>query len=240
MLKVHRMDLHIHTCLSPCGDNGMVPPTIVDRALRAHLGAIAVCDHNAAANVAPVRKAAGETDLEVIAGMEVTTAEEIHLLALFDGEVEIKACADLVAAHLSGANDPQLFGDQIVVDHRGDPVALEEALLIGAVELEIGRIVEEIHRLNGLAIASHVDKQAFSLLSQLGFIPTELGLDGVELSSHAGRPDQYPLRGLTVVRFSDAHFPEEIGRAHTSFLVEEATVAEIRLALAGKRGRRVV
>jgi 3',5'-nucleoside bisphosphate phosphatase len=218
----------------------MVPPTIVGRALRTGLSAIAVCDHNAASNVRPVRTAGAEAGLEVIAGMEVTTAEEIHLLSLFDGEMETDEFADLVAAHLPGANDPDAFGDQIVVDHRGDPVALEEALLIGAVEMEIGRIVEEIHRLDGLAIASHVDKQAFSLLSQLGFVPTDLGLDAVELSSHAGRRDRYPLRGLPVVRCSDAHFPEEIGKAYTSFLVQEATVAEIRLALAGKRGRRVV
>jgi predicted metal-dependent phosphoesterase TrpH len=213
MLKVHRMDLHIHTCLSPCGDNRMVPPTIVGRALRTGLSAIAVCDHNAASNVRPVRTAGAEAGLEVIAGMEVTTAEEIHLLSLFDGEMETDEFADLVAAHLPGATDPDAFGDQIV---------------------------EEIHRLDGLAIASHVDKQAFSLLSQLGFVPTDLGLDAVELSSHAGRRDRYPLRGLPVVRCSDAHFPEEIGKAYTSFLVQEATVAEIRLALAGKRGRRVV
>jgi hypothetical protein len=85
-----------------------------------------------------------------------------------------------------------------------------------------------------------VDKQAFSLLSQLGFIPAELGLDGVELSRHAGSPADYPLQGLPVVRCSDAHFPDEIGQASTDFLVQEATVGEIGLALAQKNGRRVV
>jgi len=239
MLKVHRMDLHIHTCLSPCGDNSMVPPAIIERALSAGLQGMAICDHNSAANVRAVREAGVEAGVEVIAGMEVTSAEEIHLLALFDAYFQVDTFADLVAVHLSGVNDPDLFGDQIVVDRHGDPVALEEALLIGAVDLEIGRIVEEIHRLNGLAIASHVDKQAFSLLSQLGFIPADLCLDGVELSRHAGRQEQYPLLGLPVVRCSDAHFPEEIGKADTAFVVEEATVAEIGLALAQKRGRRV-
>jgi PHP family Zn ribbon phosphoesterase len=240
MLKVHRMDLHVHTCLSPCGDNSMVPPTIVEQARKAGLQGLAVCDHNAAANVAAVRAAATEAGVAVIAGMEVTTAEEIHLLALFDGEPRLSAFTELVTAHLSGLNDPRVFGDQIVVDPHGDPVALEERLLIGATDLEIGRTVEEIHRLKGLAIASHVDKQAFSLLSQLGFIPAELCLDAVELSRHAGSPEGYPLQGLPVVRCSDAHFPEEIGRASTGFLVEEAAVGEIALALAKKNGRRVV
>jgi PHP family Zn ribbon phosphoesterase len=240
MLKELRMDLHIHTCLSPCGDNSMVPPTIVERAIGAGLQGIAICDHNSAANVRAVQAAAAGEVVGVIAGMEVATAEEIHLLALFGGDPELNAFADLVKAHLSGLNDPHAFGDQIIVDEHGDPVALEEALLIGALDLEIGRIVEEIHRLNGLAIASHVDKQAFSLLSQLGFVPPDLDLDGVELSRHAGPDQDYPLGDLPVVRCSDAHFPDEIGRACTTFRVEEATVPEIGLALAGERGRRVV
>jgi predicted metal-dependent phosphoesterase TrpH len=234
------MDLHIHTCLSPCGDNGMVPPVIVERALAAGLQGIAVCDHNAAANIPAIREAGAEAGLSVIPGMEVTTAEEIHLLALFDGEMGIGAFADLVGSRLPGTNDPDAFGDQIVVDSRGEPVALEERLLIGATDLGIRRIVEEIHGLGGLAIASHVDKPVFSLISQLGFIPPELGLDAVELSRHAGEVHRYPLGDLPVVRSSDAHFPEEIGRAVTAFLVAEATVAEIRLALRRERGRRVV
>ena len=86
MLKAHRLDLHIHTCLSPCGDIAMVPPTIVRRAKEAELQGIAICDHNTAANVTAVRQAGADVGIEVIAGMEVTTAEEIHLLALFDGE----------------------------------------------------------------------------------------------------------------------------------------------------------
>ena len=94
--------------------------------------------------------------------------------------------------------------------------------------------------MGGVSIASHVDRQAFSLLGQLGFIPSDLGLDGVELSRHAGGREQYPLMDLPVVRCSDAHFPEEIGKAYAAFRIEEASVAEIALALAGKRGRRVV
>jgi PHP family Zn ribbon phosphoesterase len=217
----------------------MVPPTIVDRAYQGGLRGIAVCDHNSAANVPAVREAADGAGLEVIAGMEVTTNEEIHLLALFDDEGDLNSFADLVSEHLSGLNDPRLFGDQIIVDKNGEPVALEKALLIGATDLSIGRIVEEIHRRGGLAIASHIDKQNFSLLSQLGFVPPDLELDGVELSGHAGPQENYPIGDLPIIRCSDAHFPEEIGQTFTTFVVEEATVAEIRLALRGEQGRRI-
>lgn len=234
------MDLHVHTCLSPCGDNGMVPQAIVDRARQAGLDGIGICDHNSAANVSAVRKAGAEAGISVIAGIEVTTAEEIHLLALFDNEQKLLVLAELVKDHLAGSNDPDLFGDQIIVATNGDPVALEEALLIGATDLGIAQIVEKIHQLEGLAIASHIDRPSFSILSQLGFIPENLALDGVELSRQAGAEGQYPHRSLPVVRSSDAHLPEEIGQAFTTFLMEEASVVEITLALAEKQGRKIV
>ncbi len=234
------MDLHVHTCLSPCADNSMVPRTIVERSLQAGLDAIGICDHNAAANIQAVGEAGKEAGIGVLAGIEVTTAEEIHLLALFESEKKLQEFAALVRDNLAGTNDPELFGDQIVVEKSGEPVALEERLLIGATDLGVARALEEIHRLGGLAIASHIDKQTFSVLSQLGFIPAELDLDGVELSRQAGSEDRYDIRGLSVVRSSDAHFPEEIGSAFTSFFVEEATVAEIGMALAGKEGRKIL
>jgi PHP family Zn ribbon phosphoesterase len=218
----------------------MVPRTIVDRAKQAGLDAVGICDHNAAANVQAVREAGREAGIGIIAGMEVTTAEEIHLLAFFDSEHELQTFAGIVRNHLSGINDPELFGEQIVVDKNDEPVALEERLLIGATDLGVAQIVESIHRLAGLAIASHVDRQTFSVLSQLGFIPSELALDGVELSRQAGSEDRYDLRGLSVVRSSDAHFPEEIGSAVTTFFVEQATVAEIGLALTGSEGRKIL
>ncbi len=234
------MDLHVHTCLSPCAELSMVPRTIAERARQTGLDAVGICDHNAAANVQAVCEAGREAGIAVIAGMEVTTAEEIHLLALFDSEEQLQEFADLVRNHLSGSNDPEFFGDQIVVEKNGDPVALEEGLLIGATDLGVKRTVKEIHRLYGLAIACHVDRQTFSILSQLGFIPAELDLDAVELSRHAGPEEHYELRSLPVVRSSDAHFPEEIGSAFTTFFVEEATVAEIGMALSAREGRKIL
>jgi hypothetical protein len=218
----------------------MVPRSIVEHALRAGLAGIAICDHNAAANVPAVVEIGLEAGLGVIPGMEVTSAEEIHLLALFGDQAKLCHFAELIVEHLPGENDPDLFGDQIIVDREGEPVALEEALLIGATDLTVGQLVEQIHRLGGLAIASHVDRESFSILGQLGFVPDDLELDGVELSGRAGDKGDYPLGSLPVVRCSDAHFPEEIGQSFTSFLMEDATAAEIGLALGGKDGRRIL
>ena len=232
MPGVFRVDLHVHTCLSPCADNGMVPTRIVARALEQGLAAIGICDHNSAGNVAAVREAAGGRSLKVLGGMEITTSEEAHILALFDEPEGLRRLESLVQAGLEGLNDPEAWGDQILVDARDQPVGIEERLLAGASALSAERTVREIRALGGLAIASHVDRPAFSLAQQLGFIPPELPLDAVELSFHF-RGDQAPYRalGFPLVSFSDAHFPEDIGRSRTAFRVAEPSVAELRQAL---------
>ena len=240
MLGRYRMDLHVHTCLSPCADNGMVPPSIVAAAVRAGLQAIGICDHNSAANAAAVQSAARGQNLAVLAGLEVTSREELHLLTLFESAEALAAFAELIATHLSGANEPSLFGDQIVVDERGEPLELEEKLLAGATDLGAAELAEAAHRQHGLVIAAHIDREAFSVISQLGFIPQELGLDAVELSVHAGAEDPYHRHGYPIVRSSDAHFLEEVGRASSLFRLAEPTVSELGKALRGAEGRRLL
>jgi hypothetical protein len=172
--------------------------------------------------------------------MEVTSSEELHLLAFFENEDGLQAFGELIAAHLSGVNEPSLFGDQIVVDERGEPLELEEKLLAGAADLGAAELAEAAHRLHGLVIAAHIDREAFSVISQLGFIPQELGLDAVELSVHAGAEGPYRRHGYPIVRSSDAHFLEEVGRASSLFRLAEPTVSELGKALHGVEGRRVL
>ena len=45
-MKEFRVDLHLHTCLSPCGSLEMSPQRIVETALERGVDAIAVTDHN--------------------------------------------------------------------------------------------------------------------------------------------------------------------------------------------------
>jgi PHP family Zn ribbon phosphoesterase len=235
--EVFSVDLHVHTCLSPCAGNSMVPTRIVARALEAGLAAIGICDHNSAGNVAAVQEAAAGGPLRVLGGMEITTSEEAHLLALFDEPEKLQVLERLVQEGLAGRNDPEAWGDQILVDARDQPVGIEERLLSGASALSADAAVREIRALGGLAIASHVDRPAFSLARQLGFIPPELPLDAVEISWHH-RGDRAALRafGFPLVSFSDAHFPEEIGRRHTVFRVTEPTVMELHQALEADDG----
>lgn len=215
----------------------MCPTTVVRLALERGLDLIAVCDHNSAENVEAVSRAAQRLGLAVIGGMEITSREEVHVLGLFDDACRLTAAQEVVYGHLPGENDPDTFGEQLVTDEHDRVVGRNPRLLIGATDLTLDDVVRTIHELGGIAIASHVDRPSFSVLSQLGFIPEGLGLDGVEVCSE--RVPSIP-EGLSVVRSSDAHRPEEIGARSTLFLVERPAAAEIGLALARTEGRRIL
>jgi len=234
------MDLHVHTCLSPCADNSMTPPAIAARAAAAGLAAIAVCDHNTGGNVPAVQTAGRRHGVEVLAGMEVTSAEEVHLLALFADACALGSFESEVAGHMTGTNDPRYFGDQILADENGEPTGLEERLLLGACDLSVGDLVERIHGLGGLVVASHVDKEAFSLIGQLGFVPPELALDAIELSPHSPSDMEFRRYGLPILRSSDAHFLEDIGGSHSCLRAERATFVELAGALRGTGGGALV
>ena len=231
-----RADLHIHTCLSPCADREMSPPAVVRRGCERGLHVIAVCDHNSAENVEATSRAAASTGLAVIGGIEISTREEVHVLGLFGDDEGLRSAQEVVYENLAGENDPETFCEQLVMNERGEVVRHNGRLLIGATGLSLEETVRTIHRLGGVAIAAHVDRPSFSLLSQLGFIPAGLGLDGVEVCCDV--PPAVP-EDLAVVRSSDAHRPEEIGARYTRFLVERPTASEIGMALRRMEGRRI-
>ncbi|MCK4673831.1 PHP domain-containing protein [candidate division WOR-3 bacterium] len=245
MLKCFQTDLHIHTCLSPCADLTMSPKRIVEQAMAKKLDIIAICDHNSAENVHAAKNAASKSDVRVLAGMEVTSAEEVHLLALFDKTKRLLNLQETVYANLTpGENKEELFGEQIIADEFDEVKGYNKRLLIGATNLTLKELVNKIHELGGLAIASHIDRETYSIIGQLGFIPEDLELDALEISPNSNRNDalsKFPeIKKFPLIFSSDAHFLKDIGRVTTSFLLEEPTVDEIRKALENRDGRKVI
>ena len=244
MLRKFKADLHIHTCLSPCGDMEMTPKTIVEKARSKGLDVIGICDHNSSENVIAVKKAGEKSNLKVLGGMEVTSKEEVHILALFDEDKKLSELQKIVYENLEGVNNEEHFGYQLVVDEQDEIIDLNKKLLIGAADLTVDRIVELIHSLNGLAIASHVDRERFSLIGQLGFVPEGLELDGLELSPRymsEKKKLEFPMAsGFPLVTFSDAHLPDDIGKTSTTFLLDDITVIELKKALKNKDGRSIL
>jgi len=244
MLEEFRGDLHVHTCLSPCGDLSMLPTLIVMKAKEKNLDIIGICDHNTTENVVAVKKAGEKEGLSVIGGIEITSQEEAHILAYFKRNGDLRKIQEIVYEHLPGTNDESVFGEQVIVDEDDEMLGLNEKLLIGATTLFLEQVVDIIHSLGGIAIASHIDREAFSVISQLGFIPEGLELDGLEVSL-LGRLENlratYPrVNNFPIVRFSDAHYLVDIGKQATSFLLENASVDEIFKAFRGVEGRKIL
>ena len=245
MLKKFRADLHIHTCLSPCADLTMSPRRVIDKAAALGLDIIAICDHNSAENAAAAVRAALKHNIKVLPGMEITTLEEAHILALFDETGPVLKLQEKIYAHLPPEeNDREAFGYRIIANEFDEVEGYSKKLLLSATELTLEELVDEIHRLGGLAIASHIDREAFSVIGNLGFIPAELELDALEISVQISRDealDRYPgIEKYPLVTSSDAHYLEDIGRAHTSFLLETPDISEIRKAFTNREGRRLI
>jgi hypothetical protein len=222
----------------------MSPRAVVARAGEVGLDLIAITDHNTTENAAAAIEAAAGTGLTVLPGIELTTSEEVHLLGLFEPGTDLGPFQDEVYRNLPDLPSKKRFvEDQVLVDADDYVTGFCPNCLFGATLFSVQKAVDLIHATGGLAVACHVDRDSFSILSQLGFIPAGLGLEAVEVSSRLS-PDEARaafggLDGRPVVRFSDAHKPEEIGTAVTEFVVDGPALEEIRRALAGEQGREV-
>lgn len=219
----------------------MYPRAIIERALAAKLDLIAICDHNASENVGFVIKAAEGKPLKVLPGMEITSSEEVHLLALFDTLTDLKNIQDLIYDHLPGTNREEIFGCQAVVNQLDEVEGFNDRFLLGATKLPLAQIIEGIHRFHGLAIAAHIDRESFSVLGQLGFLDPELPFDALEVSRRTGigkARQRYPeLRAYPFLESSDAHSIGDIGQGITNIFLAEGTICELKMAFAGRDGR---
>ncbi|MDR2361319.1 MAG: PHP domain-containing protein [Prevotellaceae bacterium] len=235
-LSVFRADWHIHTVLSPCGDLEMTPCHIVAEAKAHGLDIIGICDHNTTRQCAEVKKVGDRANLFVLCGAEVTTREEVHCLAFFETPAALAAFQCFLDAHLPPvANRVDIFGHQLLVDAQERVLESVPQLLLSALTKSIDEVAAEVHRLDGLFIPAHIDKAQHSLLSQLGFVPRDLQVDALELTPRVTTDAfirQHPaLAGYPFIHSSDAHVPDEIGRAYTELRLKECTFKEIKNAL---------
>lgn len=219
----------------------MYPQAIIEKCLKERLHIIGICDHNASENVQYVIEAARGKPITVLPGMEITTKEEVHIVALFDSVDDLISIQTFVYDSLHGMNREEIFGCQPIVNEQNEVEGFNERLLIGAIDHSLGETVEEIHRYNGLAIAAHIDRESFGVIGQLGFIPKDIHFDALEVSFRTGTKkvrEQYPDLALyTLIESSDAHFIDDIGKGKTLFHIENPTIVELKLAIEGREGR---
>lgn len=240
-LKTLRAELHVHTVLSPCAEIEMLPPLIVQAALDQEIHWIAITDHNATANIAAVQKAAAGTPLTVTPGMELQTREEVHSLCLFDTLEQVKNFQNWVNANLPDLeNQPDYFGEQLIVDEAGDFLEREPRLLLTSANISIEEACKKVHELNGAFIPAHVNRQAFGLIANLGLVPAALCIEALEISRHL-KPtqalQQFPqIKGYPLIQNGDVHRLEEFIGVN-QFTVAAPTISELQLALQQQQGR---
>lgn len=243
-MKTLLADFHIHTLLSPCAEIEMTPHHIVMRAAQYGVDAVAITDHNASANAAAAVEAAKNYGVKVFPGMEVECREEAHIVVLFDTLEQLAAWQKIVDANMSGLkNNAERFGAQFIVDDDDNFIAEEERMLLGPLKLPAAKVIQKVNAMGGMAIAAHVDRPSYSLLMQLGFLPSDMGLAAAEISSAGIRELKeqklkLALGGLNYVTDSDAHMMDSfINGPKNLITVKSLTVAELKLALAAEDGR---
>ena len=240
-LNEYRADLHVHTVVSPCADVEMIPPLIVSEALNRGIDIIAITDHNSVANIESVQKAAYDTPLTVIPGMEVQTAEDVHVVCLFPGLDQAKEWGDIVYNHLPDIkNNADYFGEQFIVDETGDFIAYEERLLLTGISLSFEKAFYEVSRLGGLFIPAHVNRKAYGLIENLGFVPFDIPITTLEVSRHISTEEAiqtYPqIKNYELIQNGDVHYLADFSGA-LHLLMEHRTFDEITMALTKQQGR---
>ncbi len=202
-------DLHNHSCLSPCGSLEMSPRLVAGRAAARGISLLALTDHNSSLNCPAFAAACAAEGILPLFGMEATVREEAHVLCLFgalDAALAFSAAwYDLMPPF---PNDPAKLGDQVYVDEEENIVGEVEKFLGVAAEVSLDELGPLVAGYGGLVIPAHIDRPAFSLTSQLGFIPDGpwAALECVRIPPAADTRD-YPL-----TTSSDAHYPEHVGR----------------------------
>lgn len=223
-------DLHLHSCLSPCGDDDMTPANIAAMCALAGLNVVALTDHNSTGNCAAFCQAAARHGLLAIPGMELCTREEVHVVCLFADLERADAFSEHVGRLLpSTPNNSRAFGPQILMDSEDGILGEETRLLAGAADIGLGDVPGLAASFGGLAYPAHIDRPSNSLLSQLGLWDPDLNFPLAEVSLYCpenlfDRPD---LRGLRHISGCDAHDLGQIPDAHQYMQVPEATAAAV-------------
>lgn len=220
-------DLHIHSCLSPCGDDDMTPANIAGMAKIKGLDIIAVTDHNSARNLPAVQKCCEAYGLLLLPGMEITTKEEVHLLGYFDTVDTALRFGEELKKHLpQKKNNPRFFGRQLVMNEDEEILDEEEALLIGATDLTLKAAAEMVLSFGGVPVPAHINRGSNGLLVNLGLMPNEPFYTTVEAARHLPC-EESALRGRHVLHSSDAHYLGDIQEREHALQLKEGTVEEL-------------
>lgn len=226
-------DLHLHSCLSPCADDEATPANLAGMAAVQELAFAALTDHNTCGNVRSFFEAAGEyPSLVPVAGMELCTSEEIHVVCLFPGveEAERFEKETVRPVRVSVKNDSARFGRQLLMDAEDTVLGEEENWLVPAAGIDLESAVEAVRALGGEAFPAHIDRPSYGLLSVLGTFPERPRFGAVEVAKADAIPRLAAEHGLDPARVltdSDAHRLMDVNGAEHFLDLPEPTVSAL-------------
>ena len=229
-------DLHIHSCLSPCGDDDMTPANIVGMAAVKGLDVIALTDHNSCRNCPAAMYHGEKYGVIVIPGMELTTQEEVHVTCLFPTLEDALAFDALVYEKLLPVpNREDIFGKQQIMDERDEVTGTVKNLLINATSISFDDVFSLAASFHGIAYPAHVDKPSTSLLSNLGFVPPGSTFTCAEFHDfkdlHRIRREHPYFENCNVICCSDAHYLQDIQEPEYQLYAKSREIPDILEAL---------
>lgn len=180
-------DLHMHSCLSPCAENEMTPATVAGMAALNGLQIAALTDHNSAGNLPAFFEACRAYGVVPVAGMELETAESVHLVCLFPTLEAATACWQAVKRDymMPVKNKPAIFGEQFYMNADDEVIGIEETLLITSTLLSLEDGARLARSFGGVVFPAHIDRAANGILEILGDIPPEPGFTAAEFNDAA-------------------------------------------------------
>lgn len=236
-MKRYYYDLHLHSCLSPCGDDDNTPNNIAGMASLCGLNIVALTDHNSCKNCPAFFEAAEKYGIIPVAGMELTTSEDIHVVCLFEQLSDALQFDEYVDNNrVKIKNRPEIFGNQTVTDGEDNPIATVDALLINATSISIDDVCEIVPKFNGVCYPAHIDRDSNGVIAVLGTLPTDIGFNFYEIHDSNKIPEYSERYGLSTDRIivsSDAHYLTDMRDAQNYFELsdEPCTDADIRRRL---------
>lgn len=208
-MKNYYYDLHTHSCLSPCADNDNTPNNLAGMAALSEIEILALTDHNTAKNCPAFFEAAERYGIIPVAGVELTTSEDIHAVCLFEKlEDAMRFDKELEGRRLKVKNRPDIFGEQLILDGMDNVIGTEDYLLSYATDISIEDAPELVESFGGVCYPAHIDRDANGIIAVLGTLPETPHFTAVEfhfgdkVSDYATK---YDISGKTVVVSSDAH-----------------------------------
>lgn len=204
-------DFHIHSCLSPCGDDDMTPNNIAGMATLCGLNIVALTDHNTTKNCPAFFEAAKRQGIIPVAGMELTTAEDIHIVCLFENlEAAMDFNSEVEKRRVLIENRVDIFGRQLITDGEDNIIGEEKHLLSNATEVSVDDVLSFTESCGGICYPAHVDRESNGIIYTLGTFPEYpefLCAEFHDIEKKAKLSESYPvLKGKLALSGSDAHY----------------------------------